>query len=487
MKTVRLASILAFMFLAISCKDSPPNIILIMIDDCSAVEFSCYATDSHPSGCNTPVLDGLAEEGLRFTTCWAAPLCKPARSMLMTGKYGSRTGQWGNYLSTRSRNFARDHVPVSKMLKDNGYETAVAGKWHLPGSPQQEEFGLDEYSLLGGYFGGGGLELLWDGFWFSWSASWETFRDTAMIGRNPGLYPALYWYGAVIENDELLPSDSNTYAPDLCHDFALEYITRERDKPFFLYYPIVQPHDPWLPTPVPGEPGKISEPGFTAQVSYVEHYLDELVRALRDNRLWENTVVIFTADNATLGNGKGSCSEFGVRVPLVVFGGPVKSHGVTDALADLTDIYPTIMDIAGISSGIPEDLDGKSFKPLMDGKDFTGRDYIFSYVDMERTVRTREYMMDGAGGIWKCSKTGNLLDYTPLEENDETGKIREELMSLAEPYPVPTEDDFRADRLDRARIRYPGSHHPATLEAYRAGDVWMYNKRRIGTGARPGK
>lgn len=491
MKFKTLIIILIFSVLLFACQEKSsadsdrPNIILIMIDDCSAVEFSCYATPDHPSGCQTPVLDGIAEDGLRFTTCWAAPLCKPARAMLLTGKYGSRTGEWGNSLGRNSRNFARDHRPVSKVLHDNGYETAVAGKWHLPGSPQQEEYGLDEYSLLAGYFGGGGLEFTWDGLWFTWSASANTFRDTAIIGRNPGKYPALYWYGAVIQNDKLLPSDSNTYAPDLCHDFAIDFITRKRENPFFLYYPIVQPHDPWLPTPDPDNPGGMTDPGFRAQLSYVEHYLQELVHALKENGLYDNTVVFFTADNATLGNGKGSCSELGVRVPLVVFGGPVKAHGVSDELVDLTDMCPTILDIAGAGSDAPEGIDGRSFKALLDGMGFTGRDYIFSFLDLERTVRTKEYMMDGAGGIWKCNTSGNLLDYKPLEENEKTRKIREELNSLAEQYPLPDENDFSADRLEQARRDYSGKqHHPTTLSAFEAGDNWMYSERRQGTGAR---
>jgi hypothetical protein len=128
---------------------------------------------------------------------------------------------------------------------------------------------------------------------------------------------------------------------------------------------------------------------------------------------------------------------------------------------------------------IPGNLDGESFKEVLDGKPFRGKDYVFSYLDHERTIRTREYMMDGSGGIWKCSPSGNLLDYTPMMDGEESVRVREELMSLMEGYFLPSGEDFSEDRLERARRNYPwGKHHPATLAAYRTGDEWMHNERR---------
>ena len=106
----------------------PPNIIFLMIDDCSAVELSCYATEKHPSGNQTPFVDSLAKEGLRFTTCWSTPLCLPTRALLISGKYGCKTGVYGNRLFGPGKNFAKKHTPISKVLKDNGYETAISGK-----------------------------------------------------------------------------------------------------------------------------------------------------------------------------------------------------------------------------------------------------------------------------------------------------------------------------------------------------------------------
>jgi arylsulfatase A-like enzyme len=372
-------------------------------------------------------------------------------------------------------------------LKENGYATAISGKWHLPGSHLDPEYGWDEYSLLGGYMNARGLGIEWKGLWFSWSDAKSTFYDEAVIGENPGKYPALYWNGCVVENGAVLPGDTGTFAPDLCQSFALEFIRRNAGHPFFLYYPMVLPHDPWLGTPDPAVPGGRTGPGFDAYLRRVEYYLGELADTLKKLGIYKNTVVIFTADNATLANGKGSCSELGVRVPLVVFGGPVKARGVSDRLVDFTDIYPTILELAGIqlnATGIDAPAgkpDGKSFKPLLDEEPFQEKDFIFSFLDLERTLRTRDYMIDGSGGIWKCDPGGNLLDYEPLPENPATRRVRESLLQLMEGYSPPSADDFSERRLETARRNYVrGSHHPATMAAWRNGDEWMHHPRRQG-------
>jgi len=480
MKTLSATILLTLICLATQAqKAEKPNIIFLMIDDCSAVEFSCYATSDHPSGQETPVIDALAEQGMRFTTCWASPLCMPARAMLMSGKYGSKTGVFGNKLSTHNDEFPKQHTPMSRVLKDEGYATAVAGKWHLPGNAGQKEYGLDEYSLLGGYFSPFEGEVVWDGLWFSWAKAAKTFQDKAVIGSKKGQYPALYWNGCVIENGELQPSGADTFAPDFCQDFALDFVQRKRDKPFFLYYPMVLPHDPWFGTPDASSPTGRTKPGFSAQITRLEHYVDELVKTLKEADVYDNTIVFFTADNATLGNGKGSCSELGVRVPLIAFGGALKNKGVSDVMVDFTDMYPTVLEMAGVDVSDMDELDGKSFKPILERKPYAGKPFVYSFLDMERTVRTKDYMMDGYGGIWKCAPSGNLLDYRPLAENAKTREIRASFMQLIEPFTLPTVDMFGEKRIEKASNDYVRpSFHPTTLAAHKNGDDWRKNERR---------
>jgi arylsulfatase A-like enzyme len=240
---------------------------------------------------------------------------------------------------------------------------------------------------------------------------------------------------------------------------------------------MVLPHDPFFGTPVAGQPGQRTEPGFNNLLSRAEYYVEELIRTLKQEGLYEHTVVVFTADNATLANGKGSCSELGVRVPLIVCGGPVKARGVTDVMVDFTDIYPTLLEIAGVDVTAVDQLDGYSFQALLEGEDYKGKGYVFSFLDLERTVRTREYMMDGSGGIWKCDPSGNLLDYEPMEDSEASASVRRDMMKLIAPYKLPEEKDFGKERMERARRDVPW---PSLLAAFRNGDQWMFNERRFG-------
>lgn len=449
-----------------------PNIIFMMLDDCSAVEFSCYATDKHPAGQQTPVIDAVAKAGLRFETCWATPLCKPTRALLVSGKYAYQTKQYGNWLTGAEDNFAELHKTIGKTMQENGYKTAISGKWHLPGLPEQPAYGWDEYSMLGGYLNEAGPNLEWDGLWFDWSDCATYFHDKAKIGKNKQRYPSLHWNGCVIENGKLLPSDETTYGPDLNQRFALEFIERNKNNPFYLYYACVLTHRPWMKTP----DGK---PGMESQVAQVELYVKQLVDKLKETGLYENTIVFLTADNATQGYGKGTASEIGVRVPLIVFGGPVKAKGVTGALVDFADMYPTQLELAGIDPRSVPGLDGKSFRAVLDGTSDKGKEFLFSYNDTFRTVRTEQYMLDGSGGIWLCDPSRNMLDYQPLPNNPETEEIRARLLSLIEKYPPPEQKDFKKPLYKNGKEPKWPSVDSGTQRYVKMGDQWMEQPDRL--------
>lgn len=442
-----------------------PNIIFMMLDDCSAVEFSCYGTPEHPAAQKTPDIDTIAASGLRFETCWATPMCMPTRALLVSGKYAYQTGQYGNYLRGAENNFASQHKPISKTLKEHDYITGISGKWHLPGSVGQLEYGWDEYSMLGGYIGQPEEDTIWDGPWFSWDDCTTYFHDKAIIGKNQQKYPSLHWNGAVIENGKLLPSDENTFAPALNQAFALDFIRRHKDKPFYLYYPCVLPHKPWVKVPA-------GKPGMPAQVLHAESYLYQIVDTLKTEGIYDNTIVFFTADNATQGYGKGTTSEIGVRVPLIVFGGPVKARGTTKAMVDFADMYPTQLEYAGIDPATIPGLDGKSFKAILDGKSTSGKELLFSYNDAFRTVRSEDYMMDGSGGIWRCAPSRNPIDYKPLPINPESEEIREKFLKRIENYPQPKQEDFKKKLYKHKEPQWPSVDF-GTTRYVKMGNNWM--------------
>ena len=128
-------------------KTEQPNILLIMLDDVSPDLYGAYGL---PQAVNTPNVDKLASEGVMFKTCYASAMCGPSRVQIMTGKYGSSTGVTHNsmWLGDSNENVYKDHQAFGKLLKDAGYATAIAGKWHAGRSmPYEKEVGFEEYCL----------------------------------------------------------------------------------------------------------------------------------------------------------------------------------------------------------------------------------------------------------------------------------------------------------------------------------------------------
>ncbi len=181
-----------------------PNIVLIMADDFG---YECVTANGGQSY-QTPNLDRLAAAGMRFEHCHVQPLCTPTRVQLMTGLYNVR-----NYL--RFGTLVRTEATFARLLKDAGYATGICGKWQLgkeTDSPQH--FGFDESCL------------------------WQHTR------RPPRYANAGLEYNGVEKN-----FPEGAYGPALVNDFALDFITRHKDKPFFLYYPMILTHGPFQPTP----------------------------------------------------------------------------------------------------------------------------------------------------------------------------------------------------------------------------------------------
>ncbi|HUX16493.1 MAG TPA: sulfatase-like hydrolase/transferase, partial [Phycisphaerae bacterium] len=181
-----------------------PNIVLIMADD---LGYECIGADGGTSY-KTPVLDGLAATGVRFERCYAQPLCTPTRVQLMTGIYNVR-----NY--THFGNMDPQQTTFANILKNAGYATCITGKWQLGKDANlPKRFGFDEACL------------------------WQHLRRPPRYA-NPGLEI----------NGKAVDYSNGEYGPDLVNAYALDFITRHRQQPFFLYYPMILTHDPFQPTP----------------------------------------------------------------------------------------------------------------------------------------------------------------------------------------------------------------------------------------------
>ncbi|QDU28030.1 Arylsulfatase [Anatilimnocola aggregata] len=330
-----------------------PNIILIMADDFG---FECVGANGSESY-KTPHLDKLAGGGVRFTHCHVQPLCTPTRVQLMTGQYNIR-----NYLNFGT--LPRQETTFAQLLKKGGYATGICGKWQLGrevDSPQH--FGFDESCL------------------------WQHTRRPPRYA-NPGLE-----YNGVEKDFR-----NGEYGPTLVNDFALDFVTRHKDHPFLLYYPMALTHDPFQPTPdsadwdpkTMGEKAMQNPKYFADMVAYMDKMVGRLLAKLDELKLRENTLVIFLGDNGTSSaitsrfqgqnyrGGKGSMNERGTHVPLIVsWPAQIKKPAVNDNLISSTDILPTICAAGGVTT--PEQIDGVSFLPQLHGEVGRPREWLYTW------------------------------------------------------------------------------------------------------------
>ena len=356
---------------AITAEADRPKIVLIMADDLGLECLECYGGTSY----QTPRLDQLADDGLRFTHAYSQPLCTPTRVQLMTGRYNQRNWISFGILDPRERTFGH-------LLRDAGYRTCITGKWQLqsydppdfPNAARRRgigmkvtEAGFEEHCLF---------------------HSWHT-EDKGSRYANPTYF----------RNGKLEHSDGE-YGPDISVDFALDFMQRHRAEPMFVYYPMALPHWPMVPTPdskVWADPARRLDESteyFADMVAYMDKVVGRFVDGIDSLGLGDNTLILFYGDNGTdrritskLGNrdvqgGKATPAQTGIRVPLIArWPAAIKGGRTTSDLIDASDFLPTLAELAG--TRIPDDWqhDGISFGPQLKGKLGTKRDWAFFWYD----------------------------------------------------------------------------------------------------------
>lgn len=413
--------LLLLLALGTSLFAAQPNVILIMADDFG---YECVTANGGESY-QTPHLDRLAASGVRFEHCHSQPLCTPTRVQLMTGKYNVR-----NYLNFGT--LVRTETTFGHLMKKAGYATGICGKWQLgqeKDAPQH--FGFDE-------------ALLWQ----------HTRRPPRYA--NPGLEL----------NGEEKQYPEGSYGPDLVNDFALDFVTRHKEKPFFLYYPMILTHDPYQPTPdSPDWDPKISGEGkqrdvkhFAEMVTYMDKLIGRLDAKLGELGIRDNTLLLFTGDNGTgkgaisrfkgadFSGGKGSTTHSGHHVPLIVSWPAVMKQGrVNRDLITCADFLPTLCAVAG--APVPEGIDGVSFLPQLQGKPSTPREAIYMWYSprQSKDLTVKELAFDHRHKLYR---TGELYDLQadPKEKTPLTGEqpARAKLQAVLDRF-----KDARLVELDR--------------------------------------
>ncbi len=335
------------------CLADRPNIIVIMTDDQGYGDLSCHGNPD----LQTPHLDQLYDQSVRFTNFHVDPTCAPTRSALITGRYSLSTGVWH---TIAGRSFLHpDEVTLANILQDAGYATGMFGKWHLgdnyPCRPHDRGF---DHAI---YHGGGG------------------------VGQTPDLWGNDYFDDRYFHNGE--PQQFTGYCTDVWFDEAMRFMGTERDQPFFCYLLPNAPHGPFLVDEKYSKPfveRGISQnrANFYGMLVNIDENIGRLEEFLKNEGLRENTLVIFMTDNGTAGPWypkegtdytaglrgiKGSIYEGGHRVPFFVrwpAGGIGGGRDVTHVAAHV-DVVPTLMELAEAARPSGPMLHGRSLVPLL--------------------------------------------------------------------------------------------------------------------------
>jgi len=442
---------------------STPNVVLILLDDLGWKDFGCYGSTYY----QTPAIDQLAREGVRFTDAYAAcAVCTPTRAALLTGRYPARLlmtnwtpdGRWSPTSALREGRFLRDlpleEITIAEALREVGYRTASIGKWHLGGPP----FSMPEHH---------GFDL--------------------NVGGHPHGAPGSYFYP--YQGDWAIPStnlratwnvlpdgEPGEYLTDRLTDEAVKFIRDNRDQPFFLYLPHYAPH-----TPLEAKPELIAKyeaipesqrqglPVYAAMIESIDQSVARVVATLRELKLEDNTIIIVTADNggfwratnhAPLRGHKGTYWEGGVRVPLIIKwpGHAEPGRVVTDPVISM-DLYPTVLAAARQPMRPNQHLDGLNLAPLLKGSATLARESLFwhfpHYNNHPQTAPAGAIRR----GDWKLIETFDPPGLELYNLADDIGESR----NLAQERPEVTrallEELVRWRREVRADLMQPNPDH----------------------------
>ena len=358
-------SFVAILILALNAyveAQSNPNIVIIFTDDQGYADVGCFGAE----GYETPNLDKMASEGMRFTDFYVAQaVCGASRAALLTGCYPNRISMLGAPGPKSKHGINPDEILIPEMLKNKGYSTGMFGKWHLGHHKKSLPIhhGFDEYY---------GLPYSND--------MWPHHPGVRHLPIKERLkkWPHLPLIeGDQIIDDEVTPEEQKSLTTDYTIK-AVNFIKKNKDNPFFLYLAHSMPHVPLF---VKDNNKGITKKGLYADIMWeIDWSVGEIIKSLKDNGIDENTLVIFTTDNGpwlSYGNhagsakplreGKGTAWEGGVRVPCIMrWPKKIPSEKICSTPAMTIDILPTIAELTG--SDLPNhSIDGKSIFPLMKG------------------------------------------------------------------------------------------------------------------------
>jgi len=354
--------------LGISCAAAPPNIVIIFIDDMGYGDIGPYGATQQ----KTPNLDRMAKEGMKLTSFYAAPVCSVSRAQLLTACYGPRIDVPSVYGPGAGNGLNPTEHTIAERLKERGYATMCIGKWHVGDQPDflPTRQGFDHY--FGIPYSNDMLEI-----------STNTGQSVVPLLRDDQVA-------------ELLTDEQQSRIVERYTDEAVQFITQNKDKPFLLYLPHTAIHTPIYP----GEAfrGKSANGHVGDWIEELDWSTGRLLDTLRNLKIAENTLVIFTSDNGPwlikkadsgsagpLRGGKGSTWEGGMRVPTIAWWpGKIAPNSSVDAITGTIDLLPTAVTLAGGTVPDQPVIDGRDISPLLFGKTKTSpRDIQYYFIGFQ--------------------------------------------------------------------------------------------------------
>lgn len=342
-----------------------PNFVVFFADDLAYADLHCFGGEKMV----TPNLDRLAKGGRKLTSFYASQaVCSASRCSLMTGCYNVRLGILGALGPGAKTCLNPDEQTIAEVLKPQGYQTAIFGKWHLG----DRDHGLPTAHGFDEYFG------------LPYSNDMWPYHPTS---KN---FPALPLIEGTRTINPNVTADDQQYLTKWCTEHAIDFIDRHHDKPFFLYMPFNMPHVPIYASEK--FKGSTGQGLFADVVAEIDWSVGEVISTLQRHGLSERTLVLFTSDNGpwlSYGNhagsagplreGKGTTWEGGQREPTIAYWpGQIPAGSVSDEVAGTIDVLPTLTHLAG--AALPaQKIDGKNIWPLLSRDDATSPHEAYYY------------------------------------------------------------------------------------------------------------
>ncbi len=449
--TSRIAAVLLSLTLIASAADRKPNIIFILADDLGYGDLGCYGQKL----IQTPHLDRMAAEGMRFTQFYAgSTVCAPSRSVLMTGLHTGHTRVRGNAgnVNPLAQSLRPGDVTVARVLKDAGYATALIGKWGL-GDEGEAAVGLPTRQGFDYFFGYANQHHAHNYYPDFLMRGEEQVKLRNKVAAGSADNPVAKRFGVGYASEKV------EYSHDLIAAEGLKWVEQQKDKPFFLYFALTTPHanneanrDLKNGQEVPDfgiyaeKDWSPQNKGQAAMISRMDRDIGRLFELLKRLKLDEHTLVFFSSDNGPHNEGghtpelfqpsgplrgmKRSLTDGGIRVPFLArWQGKIKPGGISPHVGWFADLLVTACAVTGAKA--PEQTDGLSFLPTLLGLPEQQAQHQHLYWEFHERGFNQAVLMDVR---WKAIRLGRtdaqVVLYDVTGDLGETKNLAEEKPAL---------------------------------------------------------